>query len=78
MVDEPITLATLTTPPGRGGIAVIALAGPGAAEIVRKVFRPWKSHLEDRPGRCDWAILWTATESSTRSCSAEFRERRRF
>jgi tRNA modification GTPase len=45
------TIAFLTTPPGRGGIAVIALAGPAAGEIVRGVFRPWKSHVEDRPGR---------------------------
>jgi tRNA modification GTPase len=39
--------AFLTTPPGRGGIAVIALTGPGAAQIVGQVFRPWKSHMED-------------------------------
>jgi tRNA modification GTPase len=50
MSNDAKTFATLTTPPGRGGIAVIALAGPGAAEIVRKIFRPWKSHLEDLPG----------------------------
>jgi tRNA modification GTPase len=50
MPNDAKTFATLTTPPGRGGIAVIALAGPGAAEIVRRLFRPWKSHLEDLPG----------------------------
>ena len=50
MPNDAKTFATLTTPPGRGGIAVIALAGPGAEEIVRKVFRPWKSHQVDLPG----------------------------
>ena len=50
MPNDAKTFAILTTPPGRGGIAVIALAGPGAEEIVRKLFRPWKSHLEDLPG----------------------------
>jgi tRNA modification GTPase len=50
MSNDAKTFATLTTPPGRGGIAVIALAGPGAEEIVRKVFRPWKSHQVDLPG----------------------------
>src|ERR1035437_7652404 len=50
MPNDAKTFATLPTPPGLGGIAVIALAGPGAAEFVRKVFRPWKSHLEDLPG----------------------------
>jgi tRNA modification GTPase len=50
MPNDAKTFAALTTPPGRGGIAVIVLAGPGAEEIVRKVFRPWKSHMEDLPG----------------------------
>ena len=38
------TTATLQTPPGRGGIAVIALAGPRTNEILAGVFRPYPSH----------------------------------
>jgi len=36
--------ARLQTPPGRGGIAVISLSGPGAAEALQAAFRPLKSH----------------------------------
>jgi tRNA modification GTPase len=39
----PLT-ATLQTPPGRGGIAVIVLAGDGCAEALAEVFRPLRSH----------------------------------
>ncbi len=40
MTDTTPATATLLTPPGRGGIAVIALAGRQAASILRGVFRP--------------------------------------
>lgn len=33
-------VATIETPPGRGGIAVLVLSGPDAGEILRDVFRP--------------------------------------
>jgi len=36
--------ATLQTPPGRGGIAVILLRGPSAERILGEVFRPLRSH----------------------------------
>jgi tRNA modification GTPase len=39
----PVT-ATLQTPPGRGGIAVILLAGEGCDEVLTKIFRPRRSH----------------------------------
>ncbi|MCJ7544311.1 MAG: 50S ribosome-binding GTPase [Phycisphaerae bacterium] len=39
----PLT-ATLQTPPGRGGIAVIVLAGDGGAEVIADIFRPLRSH----------------------------------
>ena len=38
------TTATLQTPPGKGGIAVIALTGPEAERILQAVFRPGASH----------------------------------
>lgn len=34
---------TLQTPPGKGGIAVLALAGEGSESIVAKVFRPLRT-----------------------------------
>jgi tRNA modification GTPase len=40
---SPLT-ATLQTPPGRGGIAVIALSGDGCADVLAEVFRPLRSH----------------------------------
>ncbi len=38
------TTAELQTPPGAGGIAVIALAGPRAEDILDGVFRPLRAH----------------------------------
>lgn len=39
-MHETDTTAVLQTPPGRGGIAVIVLAGPATAEILSRAFRP--------------------------------------
>jgi len=36
--------ARVETAPGRGGIAVIALSGPGADAVLQRVFRPWRAH----------------------------------
>ncbi len=44
------TIATLQTPPGRGGIAVILLRGPRTAEVLARVFRPMRSHAEGGAG----------------------------
>lgn len=51
------TTASLQTPPGRGGIAVIALAGPSAEAILGEVFRPWPSHAGARDGRLQLGYL---------------------
>jgi tRNA modification GTPase len=40
---SPVT-ATLQTPPGRGGIAVILLAGDGCDKLLAAIFRPRRSH----------------------------------
>ncbi|MGC9453798.1 MAG: GTPase [Phycisphaerae bacterium] len=37
-------MATVRTPPGRGGIAVVALAGREAERVASEVFRPLRSH----------------------------------
>jgi tRNA modification GTPase len=37
---EHRTIAALSTPPGRGGIAVIRISGPEAEPILRRVFHP--------------------------------------
>ena len=34
------TIVAISTPPGRGGIGVVRLSGPRAAEIGRRLFRP--------------------------------------
>jgi len=40
------TTATLRTPPGKGGIALISLVGAQAEEILSTVFRPLRSHRD--------------------------------
>lgn len=50
MTEPPLTFACLHTPPGRGGIAVISLCGPGAAAILQHVFVPRPSHAKGGPG----------------------------
>jgi tRNA modification GTPase len=44
----------MQTPQGRGGIAVIALSGPKAEEILARAFRPIPSHAE---AAADWLQL---------------------
>lgn len=44
------TRAQLLTPPGKGGIAVISLAGPQTDALLQGLFRPWKSHAQTGPG----------------------------
>ena len=34
------TIAAISTPPGKGGVAIIRVSGEGAFEIAKKVFRP--------------------------------------
>ncbi|RPI61706.1 MAG: GTP-binding protein [Planctomycetaceae bacterium] len=51
MTSVPHTTALLTTPPGKGGIAVILLAGPAAHEILADIFRPLQSHAKPLPNR---------------------------
>ncbi len=45
-----VPTVTLQTPPGRGGIAVILLAGDGGGEILDGVFRPLPSHAAGGDG----------------------------
>ena len=48
------TTARLVTSPGRGGIAVIVLTGPGAEDVLRQVFRPRRAW----PGSGQLALGW--------------------
>ena len=34
------TIAAISTPPGKGGVAIIRISGDGALDIAAKVFRP--------------------------------------
>ncbi len=80
------TIAAIATPPGEGGIGIIRISGPGAEEILRKVFRPaggagtpWESHrmtygfLRDGAETLDegMAVLMRAPRSYTREDVAE-------
>jgi len=42
-MTRPTTTAAMQTPPGRGGIAVIALTGPEAQRVLEQAFRPWST-----------------------------------
>ncbi len=50
MSPPPPTTVAIQTPPGRGGIAVIALAGARTEEILEQAFRPLGSHAAAQPG----------------------------
>lgn len=44
------TIAAVSTPRGKGGVALIRISGPDALEIGKKIFRPRiSSGIEDRP-----------------------------
>ena len=46
------TIAAISTPPGKGGVAVIRISGPDAFSIGKKIFRPrGRLPLEQRPPR---------------------------
>jgi len=49
--DTSPTTVSLCTPPGRGGIAVLVLDGPGTAEILSAAFRPLRTSGPDEAGR---------------------------
>ena len=45
-------IAAVATPPGRGGVGILRLSGPGAARAAGKVFRPFgNTPLEEAPDR---------------------------
>jgi len=48
--ESPTSQFSLLTPPGRGGIAVFALRGDGAAAVLECLFAPWSSHRDDADG----------------------------
>ncbi len=51
-MSEPHTIVTCLTPPGTGAIAVLAVFGPRAWEVMRELFRPASGpSLPDRPGK---------------------------
>lgn len=45
------TVAAVSTPPGRGGIAVIRISGPEAFAVAGRVFFPLRGSLSDVPPR---------------------------
>jgi len=52
MLESSDTIAAVSTPPGLGGVGVIRLSGPRAAEFLSRCFRPAGGKaLEDHPPR---------------------------
>ncbi len=45
------TIAAVSTPPGKGGIAVLRVSGPDAAAVADRVFVPRGTPLSGRPAR---------------------------
>ncbi len=62
MSESSGTFASLHTPPGRGGIAIITLAGPDAGKIIQQVFRPRPGHCEHGGGQLQLGWLLAGDE----------------
>ena len=56
MHQEMTTVAAVSTPYGRGGIAVIRISGPDAKAISDRVFIPAGGPL-DEPNRTVWGRI---------------------
>ena len=52
MSEISTTIAAVSTPPGKGGVAVIRLSGPDAFAIAARVFRPRGKRLPQDAPRC--------------------------
>ena len=54
------TIAAVSTPRGKGGIAVIRISGDRAAEVADRVFRPKSGRLlsETEPQRQVWGDIF--------------------
>jgi tRNA modification GTPase len=59
------TIAAVSSPRGKGGIAVIRISGDRAAEVADKVFRPKNGKLmsEIAPNRQVWGDIFAADDS---------------
>src|SRR5262249_10266175 len=52
-MSEPATIVTCLTPPGTGAIAVLAVFGPRAWQVLRELFQPASGQpLQEWPGEC--------------------------
>ena len=78
------TIAAIATAPGQGGVAIVRLSGPGAENILMRIFRPAKKgmlqshlltygHVMDGESAMDecMAVLMRAPRSYTREDVAE-------
>ena len=48
-MSEPRSLVACLTPPGKGALATLGLAGPAAWPAVRELFRPLRGELPQTP-----------------------------
>lgn len=64
MTHRPETTASLLTPPGRGGIATIALTGPASLHLLARVFRARPGseppHALAAPGKLQLGVVFDA------------------
>lgn len=82
-VYEGDTIAAISTPPGVGGIGVVRVSGPGALEVVRRVFvrasgrrlcnpashRAYHGYIENAEGeRVDEALLCVMRRPHSYTC----------
>ena len=52
MKEYTSVIAAVSTPPGKGGVAIIRLSGSGAIDIADSVFKPKnKKSFKDSPPR---------------------------
>ncbi len=51
MFDPHSVIAAVSTPPGKGGVALIRVSGEGALAVASRVFRPKRGTLAEHPPR---------------------------
>lgn len=47
------TIYALSTPPGKGGVAVVRISGPEALEVWRKMVKPYKTKSQPTPWKLE-------------------------
>lgn len=71
MIQQDRTIAAISTPHGKGGIAVVRISGDKTAEILGRVFRPsGRIHPIDAPRTAVYGSIVTAASTASTASAA--------